>query len=135
MAQTNKPAIPEEVLLPVMASAMLGQGQDNDALKQLIGGILQDYADKRKKEKERDEKLRLSTIRSIAEEKATKEQQQRICSPRKQNDETRLGGQYLSNGQLSLVCSFCHKNFFMPPKEGQTAPPRDLMPSGDSIGG
>jgi hypothetical protein len=125
-----------EVPISPLGLAAVAQGANNDPeLQALVLEFLKDELKKRKDEKER----RLALARSAAE--AAREQmeaiaaRQRSCTHRDQANNTRLAGQRLSNGQVALVCQFCAKEFFMPPREGQEAPPRDLLPPADRIGG
>lgn len=122
-------------VLPLMAAAVLG-GTGDDSLKELIGELVKDQLEKRRKERLRAERLAESAVQAAKEEKAVREAQQRRCTHRKQDNSTRLAGQYLSGtGQLSLVCLFCGKNYFLPAHDGQEAPPKELIPPGDEIGG
>lgn len=134
-----------EIPVPILATAALnaaGQqaepGSDGARIQQLLIQLIEDQLDKRNKEKQQRERLALSAIAAAADEKRMRTAQQKHCAHRKQDNTTRLVGQHISGtGQLSLVCQFCNANFYYPPDEklGQIAPPRDLMPTPDEIGG
>lgn len=134
MAQTDNKKTNADAMLPLLATAALGGG--DPALAALLKELVEDQLDKRRKEKDKAIRLAESSVQSAKEEKEMREQQQKRCSHRKQDDSTRLCGQYLSGtGQLTLVCTYCGKNYFAPPRAGQEAPPRELVPSPDVIGG
>lgn len=131
---------PVKEALPVLALAALKgadttQGSDNP-LSQLLGELAKDLLAERQKKKNQQEMLAKSAAMSAKEERAFREQEKRRCSHRNQKNETRLAGQILSNGQLCLVCKWCHKEYFDPPKTelGQEAAPRALWPPQDEIG-
>jgi hypothetical protein len=103
-----------------------------DMLKILVGDALQ----KRQKERDRAEKQMLSAAQASKEYHEEQRRKQARCSHRNQMKQTRLAGQRLTGtGQISLVCQYCNKNFFLPPLEGQDAPPNELIPPVDEIGG
>ena len=137
MAQTKNTNSTNENLLPLMATAALqGAGADNNQIQELIGLLLKDQLAVREKEKQRKERLSLNSIAATAEAIAAKSGEQDRCPHLKQDNTSRLTGQRLSGtGQIALVCTYCHKEFHMPPQEGQVAPPRHLIPSADIIGG
>jgi putative protein kinase ArgK-like GTPase of G3E family len=137
MAQAQNKDKGLEAALPILATAALnGSGIGNDELRVLLTELVQDQLDTRRKERQRRERLAAAAVESAKEEKAQREQQQKNCSHTKQDDSTRLAGQFLSGtGQLSLVCTFCGKNYFHPALPGQEEPPRHLIPSRDVIGG
>lgn len=130
-----KQQIPD-AMLPIMAQAALGGGPVDDTLKALLGELLQDALEQRRKEKDKKERLALSAVQAAKEQAEAVGIEQRRCSHKKQDGHSRLTGQYLSGtGQLALVCTFCAKNYHNPPLEGQEAAPRELIPSADIIGG
>jgi hypothetical protein len=121
--------------LPLLAQAALGSNADPQ-LAELLKELVNDQLEQRRKLRARQERLAASAVQAAQDNEAQKLAQQRACNHLKQDDTTRLAGQYLSgNGQLALVCMFCGKEFHLPPLAGQEAPPKHLMPSGDSIGG
>ena len=124
-------------VLPILAASALGNATGgDDRVKELLVELIEDQLERRRKEKDKIKRMAESAVQAAKEEKAMRDAQQKHCNHRKQDDSTRLSGQRLSGtGQISLVCKFCGKNFFMPPTEGQEAPPRDLIPSADEIGG
>lgn len=135
MAQTDNKKNAADAMLPLLATAALG-GNGDPGLAALLKELVEDQLDKRRKEKDKAIRLAESSVQSAKEEKEMRESQQKRCSHRKQDDSTRLCGQYLSGtGQLTLVCTYCGKNYFLPPREGQEAPPRELIPSADVLGG
>ena len=129
---------PVKDALPVLALAAMegadgaGKGAMSQLLQELAGDLLAD----RKKKKAQQEALAKNAIQAAQEEKRYRDQEKRRCSHKNQIGDTRLSGQILSNGQLCLVCKWCHKEYFEPPiKElGQEAPPRELVPTMDEIG-
>lgn len=139
MADRREVKDPVKEALPVLALAAL-QGGDKAAaespLNQLLGELAQDILAERRKKKSQVEALAKNAAASAKEEKRFKDQEKRRCSHRNQKNETRLSGQILSNGQLCLVCKYCHKEFFDPPNEdlGQVAAPHALWPPQDEIG-
>jgi len=136
MAQKQQNNAPEaDALLPIMAQAVLS-GETNDTLKELLNGLLGDMLERRKKEQALKQRRALSAIQAAKEAEETQAREQANCNHLKQDDTTRLHGQYLTGtGQLALVCSFCGKNYHLPALEGQEAPPRQLIPPMDQIGG
>jgi len=126
-------------VMPILAAAALhGAGASDDQVKSLLVELLQGQVDKRKKDKERAERYALNAVQAAEEEQKFRHSEQAKCNHLKQDNSTRLSGQRLSGtGQVSLVCKFCHKNYYWPPilELGQEAPPRHLIPPGDEIGG
>jgi hypothetical protein len=140
MAQNNRKlegsATVGEGALPILAAAALqSAGATDDNLKALINELLSDAVEKRRKEKQRQERLAEQAVRSIAEHAAIKEAAKSRCSHRKQDGSTRLAGQRLSNGQEVFVCQFCQSEFHNPPASGQSPIPPGLRPPQDEIGG
>ena len=128
---------PVKDALPVLAMSMLsGAAGNNDAASQLMQELAADLLAERKKKKQQQEALAKNAIQAATEEKKYRDQEKRRCSHRNQIGDTRLSGQILSNGQLCLVCKWCHKEFFEPANKelGQEAPPRELFPTMDEIG-
>ena len=128
---------PVKEALPVLAMSLLNgaAGGDNPA-SQLMQELAADLLAERKKKKAQQEALAKNAIQAAQEEKKYRDQEKRRCSHRNQIGDTRLSGQILSNGQLCLVCKWCHKEFFEPANKelGQEAPPRELYPTMDEIG-
>lgn len=124
-------------VMPILAATALGNATGgDDRIKSLLIELIEDQMEKRRKEKDKSKRLAESAVQAAKEEKEMRESQQRRCNHRKQDGYTRLVGQRVTGtGQISLVCQFCNKNFFMPPFNGQIAPPQDLIPNGDEIGG
>ena len=129
---------PVKDALPVLAMSLLSgaAGSENNAASQLMQELAADLLAERKKKKAQQEALAKNAIHAAQEEKKYRDQEKRRCSHRNQIGDTRLSGQILSNGQLLLVCKWCHKEYHEPPiKEmGQEAPPRELYPTMDEIG-
>ena len=137
MAQNKTNDVKPEAVLPVLASAMLeGAGATNPQLQEYIAALLGDQLAARDKEKAKRERLAMNSVQAAQEAELARAQKQSQCSHLKQDDTTRLVGQRLTGTrQIALVCQFCAKEYHMPPLEGQEAPPRDLLPSADIIGG
>lgn len=129
---------PVKEALPVLALAALQGGSTNadSPLQQLLGDLAKDILAERTKKKNQVEALAKSAANSAKEERRYRDQEKRRCSHRNQKNETRLAGQILSNGQLCLVCKWCHKEYFDPPNKelGQESAPRELWPPQDEIG-
>ena len=128
---------PVKEALPVLAMSMLqgATGGDNPA-SQLLNELAADLLAERKKKAAQREAIEKNAILAAQDEKRYKDQEKRRCSHRNQIGDTRLSGQILSNGQLCLVCKWCHKEYHEPPNKelGQEAPPRELFPTMDEIG-
>jgi len=125
-----------EVPISPLGLAAVAQGANNDPeLQTLVLEFLKDELKKRKEEKERRRALALSAAEAAREQMESIRARQESCTHRDQANNTRLAGQKLSNGQVCLVCQFCAKEFYLPPEKGQEAPPRELMPNSDRIGG
>jgi hypothetical protein len=137
MAKPDKSDMTEA--LPVMAMAMMekGTGESGSKAQALLGEFLQDVMEERRAKKARAERLRLNSVKIAKEDAERRSQEKANCSHRNQRGETRLRGQYLSGTkQLCLVCMFCSDEFHRPPMgNGQKAPPPELVPSADVIGG
>lgn len=135
MAQNKNEKL--DAALPLLATAALsGAGATDNDLQQLVKQLLQDQLENRNKVKQREERLALNAARAAKDAAEAKATEQSRCSHKRQDDTSRLTGQYLTGtGQLCLVCMFCAKEFHLPPQEGQEAPPRHLIPSADVIGG
>jgi hypothetical protein len=117
--------------------SMLQGAKGNDsAAAQLLNELAQDLLSERKKKSAQREAMEQNAIRAAQDEKKYKDQEKRRCSHRNQIGDTRLSGQILSNGQLCLVCKWCHQEFFNPPnlEMGQKDAPRELYPPMDEIG-
>jgi hypothetical protein len=127
-----------EANLPILALAALkgGASEGGTPLDALLTELATDLLSSRKKEKAKKEQMALNAIQVAKEDKERTTREKRRCSHRNQKGESRLSGQVLSNGQLCLICKFCHQEFFEPPKKeyDQIAPPRDLYPPTDEIG-
>jgi hypothetical protein len=139
MADRREVKDPVKDALPVLALAALegaegakGGGVMSQLLQELAGDLL---AERKKKATQR-EAMAKNAVQSAAEEKKFRDLEKRRCSHRNQIGDTRLAGQILSNGQLCLVCKWCHKEYFDPPNKelGQEAAPRELFPPMDEIG-
>jgi hypothetical protein len=128
---------PVKEALPVLAMSMLQGAQGGDsAAAQLLQELAGDLLAERKKKAAQREAMEKNAVRAAQEEKRYKDQEKRRCSHRNQIGDTRLSGQILSNGQLCLVCKWCHQEFFNPPNKelGQIDAPRELYPAMDEIG-
>ena len=128
---------PVKEALPVLAVSMLQGATGNDsAASQLLQELAGDLLAERKKKKAQQEAMEQNAIRAAQDEKRYKDQEKRRCSHRNQIGDSRLSGQILSNGQLCLVCKWCHQEFFNPPnvEMGQKDAPRELYPPMDEIG-
>ena len=128
---------PVKEALPVLAMSMLQGAAGNDnAASQLLQELANDLLAERKKKAAQREALAKNAVQAAAEEKKFRDQEKRRCSHRNQIGDTRLSGQILSNGQLCLVCKWCHQEFFNPPNKelGQFDAPRELYPTMDEIG-
>jgi hypothetical protein len=128
---------PVKEALPVLALSMLQDATGtNNAASQLLQELAGDLLAERKKKAAQREALEKNAILAAQDEKKYKDQEKRRCSHRNQIGDTRLSGQILSNGQLLLVCKWCHQEFFNPPitELGQKDAPRELYPPMDEIG-
>jgi hypothetical protein len=137
MADKREVKDPVKEALPVLAMSMLqGASGGDNAASQLLQELASDLLAERKKKAAQREALAKNAIQAAKEEKKFRDQEKRRCSHRNQIGDTRLSGQILSNGQLCLVCKWCHKEYFEPPNKelGQEAPPRELFPTMDEIG-
>jgi hypothetical protein len=127
--------------VPLMAAAMLaGNGAgSNEEVNELLREILREVKDKRQAEREKAERLALQAVEATREATEQRERMQAACSHLKQdNTSTRLVGQRVTGtGQIVLTCQWCAKMYHIPPDPalGQVAPPRNLVPSADGIGG
>jgi hypothetical protein len=126
--------------LPVLAlAAVAGSagGQSNPILQELINELAAEMSKRKKKERDHEERKLQNTIQYAKEEAEMRNRNKRRCSHKNQANHTRLSGQVLSNGQLCLICKYCQQEYFDPPYKdlGQEAPPRDLYPPMDEIGG
>jgi hypothetical protein len=119
-----------------LALAALSGGSMDPEIKDMLKILVGDALQKRQKERDRAEKQMLSAAQASKEYHEEQRRKQARCSHRNQMKQTRLAGQRLTGtGQISLVCQYCNKNFFLPPLEGQDAPPNELIPPVDEIGG
>jgi hypothetical protein len=101
-------------------------------MKTLIENLEHDMSKKRAKEDQEEEehrRLMLARVASIKQEKAQRAYTQSVCDHRKENGHSRICGQKLSNGHLSLLCNLCYKEF-----SEETLPPH-LQISSELIGG
>lgn len=146
MAATQKNPMSEmmPVLLASELSKATGQPEDDNTklLKSAVAEMLQELVEKRRKEKNKAEQTALNAAAAAKEYHEIKAAEQNRCSHRKTNGRTRVAGQRIHNieynrDQVTLVCQFCHKNFYINAiKELQQEEcPRDLIPSADEIGG
>lgn len=125
-----------DAAIPLMAAAMIQQGGgDNDAIRQIVLDLAKEQLAEREKKRKAKEKLELSAIEAVREQALQKKQKEDNCSHQRQDGKTRLAGQRLSNGQICLVCQFCHKEFHHPPQADQVDIPIHLRPNSDAIGG
>lgn len=132
----NKSTVAGEAadMLPVMAMAALSKG--DEGTQALMKELVEDLLKERRVKKARKDAFAMSAIRATQQAEKAKSIEKANCSHKTKKDETRLRGQRLSGtGQICLVCTWCNDEFFMPPLEGQKAPPRNLIPSMDVIGG
>jgi len=122
-----------------LANALLFQGAEQDQeLQQLLREELRGRLLEGQRVKKMRERAALSAIDATRDAAMQKANEQSRCSHRKIDNSTRLGGQFLSGtGQLCLTCQYCHIEYFAPPNAalGQVAPPRELIPPADQIGG
>ena len=129
---------PVKEALPVLALAALegAEGAGKGAMSQLLQELAGDLLAERKKKATQREAMAKNAVQSAAEEKKLRDNEKRRCSHRNQIGDTRLAGQILSNGQLCLVCKWCHQEYFNPPnlELGQKDAPRELYPPMDEIG-
>ena len=118
--------------LTAMGSATSPDDEQRQLMKILIENLSHDMAKKRKKEAEEEDNLRrlmLAQADSIKHEKARKLAIQTYCQHLKENGRSRVCGQKLSNGHLSLICSLCYREW------DETTLPPHLQVSYDDIGG
>jgi hypothetical protein len=138
MSERREVKDPVKDALPVLALAAMegADGAGKGVMSQLLQELASDLLAERKKKAAQREAIEKNAILAAQDEKRYKDQEKRRCSHRNQIGDSRLSGQILSNGQLCLVCKWCHKEYHEPPiKElGQEAPPRELYPTMDEIG-
>ncbi len=128
-----------EKMVPLLVAEQLKDagGEVNDALRTLLNELLQEQLENFQKEKARKLCRDESAIQAVKENAEQRAAEKARCNHRKKNGQPRTGGQKLSNGQLCILCTYCQKEWFMPPNKelGQEACPRELMPDPDTIGG
>ncbi len=116
----------------VSGSSTATNDLQNQVLTKLLQSLEYDLGKKQAKQEEEEESLRrLIKARNegVKVEKERRELTQRICDHRKEDGRTRICGQRISNGTVSLMCNLCYAEF-----SASTVPPH-LMPNGDFIGG
>jgi hypothetical protein len=138
MADRREVKDPVKDALPVLALAAMegADGAGKGVMSQLLQELAGDLLAERKKKSAQREAIEKNAILAAQDEKRYKDQEKRRCSHRNQIGDSRLSGQILSNGQLCLVCKWCHQEFFNPPNKemGQIDAPRELYPPMDEIG-
>lgn len=123
--------------LSALMMAQAFKGNDDPEIQEMLKYFLAEQVETFKKQKAVREARAVGALR-LAEEIVKKRAfVRRSCSHRKPypSHGTRLAGQHLGNGQLMLVCQRCGSDWYLPPRKGQIAPPPELMPPSDSVGG
>jgi len=102
-------------------------------LAKYLGPILRNEAERIDKDKAKALEFNESS-RKLAETAAHhKNLEQDMCSHKKQDGRSRIGGQYLSNGTFMAICTWCQKHWSLPADNATF--PKELMPSPEIIGG
>lgn len=136
-AKKAEQEVENDLLLATAADSLNGSEDVGDSeLKDLVKGLLKRKSEEAEKARQRRIRLSEESVASAKLEQREREHLQKICSHLKQDGRTRrTGGQYHSDGRLRLGCTFCQKEWWLPPKPGEEKIPHHLIPSGDEIGG
>lgn len=120
-----------------LQAALKGTGNEqvNALLQQLLFEKLTQEKSERDVVKEQLRHRRETAVVNAKLHEDQAQQQKDNCSHRKEDQRTRLGGQFLSDGRLFLTCQGCAEAFYYPAREGEKPIPQELMPRGEMIGG
>jgi hypothetical protein len=117
----------KEKILEALPYVAASTGKPDGPLADLLNEVLREQLEKSREEKEKKKKLVQAKIKLAESLERAEKEKKGSCKHIREDGSPRIGGQVLSNGQLCVMCLWCHETWFSPSKEGQKSPPDTLM--------